>query len=305
MLDLDLRPRMNRQGTAEVVVHSQKQAKENERMMVLFTAKKWGWKDPSLHSKRRKRIARAACRQVAYDYGYQKELAAAMLPKWESLLHNAIDTGEVSDSQNPLSPQHSGTKAYCQKVEETHPGYLRELFRYAQRTKGAKATFKELADTMNLKSKVAGETRATLSLHELQVSRWFAQQGGKEFSPKEKPLDTDEHKAKRLQWVRTYYDLLTDEKKTVCYLDEKWFYVTNRRRKIKKLPLGEAEVPGCDFIPSPKMRSRRFPVKSMFMGVVANPNPEKGFDGRILLERISEEVEVKKKYTHQRFTDDR
>ena len=73
--------------------------------------------------------------------------------------------------------------------------------------------------------------------------------------------------------------MLTDPTKPVCYLDEKWFYVTNRRRKIKKLPLAEGEVPGSEFIPAPKMRSRRFPVKLMFMGVVANPCPDKGFDG--------------------------
>lgn len=60
-----------------------------------------------------------------------------------------------------------------------------------------------------------------------------------------------------------------------------------------------------DFIPSPKMRSRRFPVKAMFMGVVANPIPERGFDGRIFLERISKEEVVNKKISHQRFSDDR
>ena len=53
-LDLDRQPRMNGQGTAVTPVHDRKQARENERMMVLFTAKQWGWKDPSLHCKRRK-----------------------------------------------------------------------------------------------------------------------------------------------------------------------------------------------------------------------------------------------------------
>lgn len=159
-LDLDRRPRMNREGTSEVAVHNRKQALETEKMMCLFTAKRWGWKDPAIHCKKRKRIARAACRQVAYDYGYATELSSSMLPQWEGRLHSAIDTGAVDSSSshpNPLSPRHCGKQSYCDMIEAEHPGYLRELFRYAQRTNGAKATFKELADTMNLKSEIEGE----------------------------------------------------------------------------------------------------------------------------------------------------
>ena len=74
-----------------------------------------------------------------------------------------------------------------------------------------------------------------------------------------------------------------------------WFYTTNRRQKLKRLPLGENEAPGVDFIPGPKMRWRQFPIKSMFMGVADRPRPDKGFDRKILLERVS---------THQRFSDD-
>ena len=71
----------------------------------------------------------------------------------------------------PLSLYHIGTKAYCELIEQQHPGYLHKLFKYVQITKGAKATYKELADTMDLKSEVEGEIRATLSLHELQVNQ--------------------------------------------------------------------------------------------------------------------------------------
>ena len=43
------------------------------------------------------------------------------------------------------------------------------------------------------------------------------------------------------------------------------------------------------------MRSRRFPVKSMFMGVVDRPRPDKKFDGRNLLVRVSRTNVIKKK----------
>ena len=39
----------------------------------------------------------------------------------------------------------------------------------------------------------------------------------------------------------------------------------------------------------PRLRSRRFPVKVMFMGIVAPPFLEQGFDGKIFLQRVCEE----------------
>ena len=70
-LDLERRPRLNRSGTSEIVVHKQKQARQVERLMIITTAKLWGWEDDSLCPKQRIRIARAVCKQVAYDHGYE------------------------------------------------------------------------------------------------------------------------------------------------------------------------------------------------------------------------------------------
>ena len=53
-----------------------------------------------------------------------------------------------------------------------------------------------------------------------------------------------------------------------------------------------------------KSKTRRLPVKSMFMGVVGRPIPETQFDGRINLERVSETKVVKSLTAYQNFTDD-
>ena len=158
---------------------------------------------------------------------------------------------------------------------------------------------------MNLKSDAPGEMRSTLSLDWHQVCEWFHSHGGKEYSPKEKPLDTDGHKILRLDWVKRWWNLLTCKEAFVGHLDEKWFYITSRRKKIKRLPLGPNKIPGVEFTPSPKMRSRRFPVKAMFVAVVANPNPDRDFDGKIfIIERICQS-KITKQMTHpSRFTDD-
>ena len=105
-------------------------------------------------------------------------------------------------------------------------------------------------------------------------------------SPKEKPLDTPAHKSNRLIWVKDWYDVLTDKFANIAMLDEKWFYTTNRRHKINKIPIGPGEVNGDDTTKHRQMRSRHFSLKSMFMGVVGRPRPDKNFDGCIFLERI-------------------
>ena len=56
---------------------------------------------------------------------------------------------------------------------------------------------------------------------------------------------------------------------------------------VKKLPLRAGEMEGDDTTKHQQMISRRFSVNSMLMGVVGRPRPNKNFDGRICLERIS------------------
>ena len=114
-------------------------------------------------------------------------------------------------------------------------------------------------------------------------------------SPKEKPLDTPAHKSSQLIWVKDWYDILTDKFVNATMLDEKWFYTINRRSKIKKLPLWSVEVGGDDTTKHPQMRSRRFPVKPMSMGVVGHLRHDKNFDGRVFLETISKAYAIKKK----------
>ena len=109
---------------------------------------------------------------------------------------------------------------------------------------------------------------------------------------------------KRLVWVRDHHFKLTNPFSYVCFLDEKLFYTTTRRNKIKKLPRGPYEKEGADVVIQPKVISRRFPVKSMFLGVVSRPIPHRNFDGRIHLERISTQETVKKLTATQNFSDD-
>ena len=61
---------------------------------------------------------------------------------------------------------------------------------------------------------------------------------------------------------------------------------------------------GEDTIVCPKMLPRRFPIKSMCMGVVGSPIPYYNFNGNIFLERVSKRRFIQKCLSHTNFTDD-
>jgi len=141
-------------------------ADERARNHVLHTATLWGWRDPYNTIKERMRISKAACNQVAYDFGYPKPLAVMMLPYWYSKLNDSFSLGEDID---PLSPFQAHKNTYTDDIEEAHPGYLHEMFRYAQRVYGPMATFGELANCMNQKSGAPGEDHPTFALSRKQL----------------------------------------------------------------------------------------------------------------------------------------
>ena len=249
-LNLELRPRFSRHNLSVIDIKENKvQADERACNMVIHTAVLWGWRDWYKTYSERQRIARAACTQVAYDFGYAKMLAVTMLPFWFGKLHAMILVGLNMD---PLSPSHCGNPTYLKMIETHHPGYLHELFWYSQSVIGPLGTFKEYADTMNNKSMIAGEVRPMLSLNRKQVSFWFQKNGGKERWFIEKPLLTDKHKKARKVWVHKNFHLLTQKSSPVAFLDEKWFYTTSRWKRIKQLPKSEAKTSELMYV-SPKI----------------------------------------------------
>ena len=147
-----------------------KQANERARYMCINTAILWGWRDPVLTNKQRCRIAKAACRQVAYNFGYRKPLGSSQMPAWYGMLNRAILSGESSD---PLSPSFCLRKSYIDSIENIHPGYILELFRYAQMKRGGLENFQVLSEVMNIRSGEPGEDRPTLSLNRHHLIKWF------------------------------------------------------------------------------------------------------------------------------------
>ena len=70
------------------------------------------------------------------------------------------------------------------------------------------------------------------------------------------------------------------------------------------LPLAFHKEEGAEEIAILKMRTSRFPVKRMFMRVVTRPRPQHNFDGKILLERVSEKVKLVRRSSNHNFSPD-
>ena len=97
--------------------------------------------------------------------------------------------------------------------------------------------------------------------------------------------------------------MVYEEKVLVYVLEKKWFYTTELQRSPKHLPRGTQKPEGVDLVKGPRLFSRRFPIKMIFLGVVTQPLPKLGFEGRLLLRRIPEKRVRKKTTYNQSFSD--
>lgn len=117
-------------------------------------------------------------------------------------------------------------------------------------------------------------------------------------------LLTTEHEEKRIDWSRQWFHLLSDPSAPVAFLDEKWFYTTNRRRRMKILPTTAVEAGHVYTYRPPRIRSRRYPAKVMYLGVVACPQLQHNFDGRVCLHRVSRTKILTRASRNKRFSFD-
>eukprot|EP00984_Skeletonema_dohrnii_P035533 scaffold35421_cov266-Skeletonema_dohrnii-CCMP3373.AAC.1 len=296
-LDWGLRPRPSRDGQALVEVHNKKQADEALRYEIMILTREVLLHNSDLDKSDKsvkQEVEKYVTRLLFYDRGYEK--VKYITGRWEERLMEAFRSGQ---NDTPIESQYKGRISLTDQLERKYPGKIRAIFRKAQKKIGDTATYEDLARAMN----DIGEEEGLDGFHfnRDRVRRWFIDQGGKEKSPKPKPLLTPELKERRKKWALEMLQMLEDGA-ILVYIDEKWFWTTSYRRKRKVLPMIEGEDPD-DILDAPRARSRRNMTKAMFMGAVANPCPEHGFDGKISLHRVASETEYKQVTYNSNFTD--
>jgi hypothetical protein len=87
------------------------------------------------------------------------------------------------------------------------------------------------------------------------------------------------------------------------FIDEKWFYTTSRRNKMKILSSTNHYSAEDAFATAPKVRSCQYPCKVMYMGGIAPSVPDKTSTGKIMMKRVSTEEEQKCSSYCQMFSD--
>ena len=132
--------------------------------------------------------------------------------------------------------------------------------------------------------------------------RFFNSWTGKFKLPTTKPRLSKEQERARVIFSKDILKRLEDSDFYYCFVDEKWFYITSRRKKFKYLPPAPWETWEEIKFLMPKLRSRRHPTKVMFLGIVAPRCEEKKFDGKIYIKRISKKEKKSKNIIQLKFS---
>ena len=177
------------------------------KLIVLLTMARWGYHLNVKTFSERVRISRAAARLVAYDNGFTVEFSYRTIARWDNNIYNDILSGKFADEIGV--PNKGNRISLMKRTEHDHPGYLHELYRESVAIKGSCSSFSEISAEMNALSRRANDPRPSLDLNRHMVNVWFNDNNGREISSIEKPLDSEEHRLMRKDWVVENYGLLT------------------------------------------------------------------------------------------------
>jgi len=239
------------------------------------------------------RIALAAINQASAELGFTNPMvettyAQTRAREWYvKFKGNDLDVRKASNSG-----RHS--------LDDTY-GFdrLRRLWRAAVKANKDWASFKDLARWIVRDTK---DSAVPVKVSSSSLIRWFEEHKGESRRKISKPELSEKAKAKRVVWstkflgsrkLRRYY----------TYLDEKWFYLESRREKRKLLPQQPGETEEEAAHEHVSCQNRHFPLKRMYVGVVGEPLPDQGFNGKVCLIPCVIEDKYKKATTHCGFCD--
>lgn len=307
--ELSPRPDFRPNITDTIPIRSKKRMSKATKWHMMATASALGFEDVT--KKMRMMLAEAIGQREAYLGGYKKPPVAKSIIDW----WNDYSIVKRSSFKIDRLFESRAGKGRIKKVtylERQFPHLLHSLYRYATKTIGVDSHVKLIVNMMNSKAALdfpLCPIRSNLGLTKSHFWTFFNGNGGKLKSPVTKPRLSPFQGAKRLKFSKhNLKRVLNHEKKDgkkfwQCFLDEKWMYTTSRRKKLKILPPAPWEDADEVAVAHPKIRNRRFPCKVMYMGIVAPPELEYEFKGKIYLKRISKPRKQQKPSYNKRYTD--
>ena len=237
-------------------------------------------------------LAEAILKRESYTAGYNKPIVTPT--HFHKYIWSKYDNeARMNPGNAPYVLQNKRGEnrvRYLNVIMDQYPTFLHSMYRYATKCLGVDETAARLSVLMMNRAKEAFPdcpVRSTLKMTRHYFWDFFYCNGGKLKRPITKPRLTPEHIKDRIVFAKKWLERLESEEKFYyCFLDEKWFYTSSRRKKMKVLPPATFESVKDSFVTSPKTRSRRFPCKVMYMGIVCPP-VEGLSDGKVMMKRVS------------------
>ena len=299
-------------GQPPVLKTSVKRATTEMRTFICGLARDWGY-DKTDSKIQQNEIAEAACKAISYDAGFEKPIKGSNFSVWYQDYVDQLKGRGKKYIKGRVEVKKMGPKTgtYVEKIEALCPGYLHKTYRQAIKKASCEGSWIEIATAMNeiaFNNHQDDESLPVLALTKDKGRVWFKENRGTLKKRISRPILTSDRKLQRIEWCRGWFRIFSIAKRQgkriyIAWLDEKWFYTRSGRKKAKFLPLGPGERPGDDDLPVVRTASRRFPSKTMFLAVIAKPEPEHAMDGKIKLLRLSRTDVASKRSCTELFSD--
>ena len=311
----EIRPNVLKPYFPSIKLHNAKSLSEGLRwhLMCLYMEHTKG--DPQKLTWKEKNILMSAIiRQESYHNGYSKTIISnRTFCKYIAKYNDNKYTDRMANTFR--SKKGENRVSYIAFLELNFPKYLHKLYRYAVKVMGLDATVPQLIQCMSSRSRVLHPfcpTRSNLKLNIYQFWSFFYSNGGQLKRPTTKPSLKPKQKIARVEWAKNMKKALSEmDDCFYCFLDEKWFYTTSRRKKMKILPRADWESEEDAKVVVRKVHSRRYTAKVMYMAAVGLPVKKKVngkdeyvFDGKAFLKRVSNRIKQDKMSTNQFFTEE-
>ena len=252
VLDFDVRPRPRKGYVAPgipseiLVLTNCKRLTEAMKWSMIAVCADLGLTDVSNFSRRRE-ILGAVIRTMSYNYGFETNAISLKYfeSQWNkfkySLKKDPCETFAIFESN---VGRNRGN--YVEYLSSKFPWFLHQIYRYTISVIGATANAESITEMMNTRSRLLFPNcpiRRNLGLTKFHFWKFFHHNNFKVLSPTSKPRLTPKQRKEQILWVRKWKLIFEDDPNAVvCFLDEKFFYIISRRKKMKVLPKAQWET---------------------------------------------------------------
>ena len=186
-------------------------------------------------------LAEAILKRESYTAGYNKPIVTPT--HFHKYIWSKYDNeARMNPGNAPYVLQNKRGEnrvRYLNVIMDQYPTFLHSMYRYATKCLGVDETAARLSVLMMNRAKEAFPdcpVRSSLKMTRHYFWDFFYCNGGKLKRPITKPRLTPEHIKDRVVFAKKWLERLESEEKFYyCFLDEKWFYTSSRRKKNESL----------------------------------------------------------------------